>query len=170
VGDRDRIEPLVLERSSLTARGVEELPDPRREVALRQEQAVGAVEGGRSPKRLHPPDLLAERLEIGDPLFRGSRTLLAAIVLFNLANVTFFSAALPGPEELLARHPAALAPLVLAQIVVTLVVVGVRARSGSRAAASAEPSRSGPPRAAGPHRPSLPGAVSVGAPGTKGLP
>jgi hypothetical protein len=102
-------------------------------------------------------------------VFRGSRTLLAAILPFNLANVTFFSAALPGPEELLARHPAALARLVLAQIVVTLVVVGVLARSGSRAAASAEPSRSGTPRAAGPHRPSLPGAVSVGAPGTKGL-
>lgn len=62
-------------------------------------------------------------------VFRGSRALLAVVVGFNLADVTFFSAALPGPEELLANHPLGLVGIVLAQIVVTLLVVGVLATS-----------------------------------------
>jgi len=57
-------------------------------------------------------------------IFRGSRVLLAAIVGFNMANLSFFSAALPGPEELLANHPTALVLVILVQIVVTLLVVG----------------------------------------------
>ena len=61
-------------------------------------------------------------------IFRGSRALLAIIVGFNVANITFFSAALPGPEELLANHPTAVVLVVLAQIAVTLTVVGVLAR------------------------------------------
>lgn len=56
-------------------------------------------------------------------IFRGSRALLAVIVGFNVANLSFFSAALPGPEELLANHPTALVLLVLVQIVVTLGLV-----------------------------------------------
>ncbi len=56
-------------------------------------------------------------------MFRGSRALLAVIVGFNVANVSFFSAALPGPEELLANRPTDLVLLVLVQIVVTLGLV-----------------------------------------------
>ena len=70
-------------------------------------------------------------------IFRGSRTLLAVILGFNLANVSFFSAALPGPEELLANHPTAVVLVVLAQIVVTLLVVGWLARPPRPAPASA---------------------------------
>ena len=68
-------------------------------------------------------------------IFRGSRTLLAVIVGFNLANLSFFSAALPGPEELLASRPAAVVLVVLAQIIVTLVAVGWLAREPSPAPA-----------------------------------
>ena len=58
-------------------------------------------------------------------IYRGGRALFWVIVGFNLANITFFSAALPGPEELLANHPTGVVLVVLAQIVVTLVLVGV---------------------------------------------
>jgi hypothetical protein len=68
-------------------------------------------------------------------LYRGSGALLALIVGFNLANITFFSTALPGPEELLAGHPTAVVLVVLAQIAVTLALVGLlagRSRRGER--------------------------------------
>ncbi len=61
-------------------------------------------------------------------IYRGSRALLATIVLFNLANLSMFSAALPGPEELLPNRPLLLPALILAQIVVTLVLTGLLAR------------------------------------------
>ena len=61
-------------------------------------------------------------------VYRGSRGLLAVIVLFNLANLSFFSAAVPGPEQYLAGRPLLVVTLVLAQIVVTLVLVGILAR------------------------------------------
>ena len=38
-------------------------------------------------------------------VYRGNRPLLAIVVLGNLANLSFFSAAIPGPEEYLARTP-----------------------------------------------------------------
>jgi hypothetical protein len=57
-------------------------------------------------------------------IFRGGRALLAVIVGFNLANLTFFSAALPGPEALLANRPTAVVLVVLAQIIATLFLVG----------------------------------------------
>ncbi len=60
--------------------------------------------------------------------YRGSRGLLAVIVLFNLSNLSFFSAAIPGPEQYLAGRPLLVVSLILAQIVVTLVLVGVLAR------------------------------------------
>ena len=50
-------------------------------------------------------------------VFLGSRSLLAAIVLGNLANITLFSAAIPGPEQYLAGHPLMVVTLVFAQIV-----------------------------------------------------
>ena len=61
-------------------------------------------------------------------VYRGSRGLLAVIVLFNLANLSFFSAAVPGPEQYLAGRPLLIVTLILAQIVVTLVLVGILAR------------------------------------------
>jgi len=65
-------------------------------------------------------------------IFRGSRALLLVIVGFNLANISFFSAALPGPEELLANRPLAVVLVVLAQIVITLLLVRVLARDSRR--------------------------------------
>jgi hypothetical protein len=65
-------------------------------------------------------------------IFRGSWALLAVIVGFNLANITFFSVALPGPEELLANRPTAVVLVVLAQIAVTLALVGVLAMRSRR--------------------------------------
>jgi hypothetical protein len=62
-------------------------------------------------------------------IYRGGRALFGVIVGFNLANITFFSAALPGPEELLANHPTGIVLVVFAQIVATLVLVGTFATS-----------------------------------------
>jgi hypothetical protein len=61
-------------------------------------------------------------------VFRGSRALLAMIVLFNVANASMFFAAIPGPEELLPDRPLLLPLLVLAQIAVTLTATGLLAR------------------------------------------
>jgi hypothetical protein len=57
-------------------------------------------------------------------IYRGSGSLLAAIVLGNLANLSLFSAAIPGPEQFLAGHPLWVVTLVFAQIVVMLALVG----------------------------------------------
>jgi membrane-bound metal-dependent hydrolase YbcI (DUF457 family) len=64
-------------------------------------------------------------------VYRGSGSLLALIVLGNLANITLFSAAIPGPEEFLAGHPLLVVTLVFVQIVTTLALVGVFARRPS---------------------------------------
>jgi hypothetical protein len=61
-------------------------------------------------------------------VYRGSRSLLAMIVLGNLANITLFSAAIPGPEQYLAGHPLMVVTFVLVQIVATLVLIHVLAR------------------------------------------
>jgi len=61
-------------------------------------------------------------------VYRGSRSLLAMIILGNLANITLFSAEIPGPEQYLAGHPLMLVTLIAVQIVVTLVLVDVLAR------------------------------------------
>jgi hypothetical protein len=61
-------------------------------------------------------------------VYQGSRPLLAVIILGNLANITLFSAAIPGPEHYLTGHPLIVVTMVLMQIVVTLVLVGVLAR------------------------------------------
>jgi membrane-bound metal-dependent hydrolase YbcI (DUF457 family) len=53
-------------------------------------------------------------------IYRGSGSLLAMLVLGNLANITLFSAEIPGPEQYLAGHPLMVVTLVFAQIVVTL--------------------------------------------------
>jgi membrane-bound metal-dependent hydrolase YbcI (DUF457 family) len=56
-------------------------------------------------------------------VYRGRRPLLAMIVLGNLANITFFSAAIPGPESYMAGHPLVLVTVIFVQIVATLVLV-----------------------------------------------
>jgi hypothetical protein len=53
-------------------------------------------------------------------IYRGSGSLLAMLVLGNLANITLFSAEVPGPEQYLAGHPLMVVTLVFVQIVVTL--------------------------------------------------
>ncbi len=60
-------------------------------------------------------------------VYKGRAALLAVIALGNFANLSFLSAAIPGPEEHLAGHPLALVTVVFAQIVITLVLVGVLA-------------------------------------------
>src|SRR5215510_7786404 len=58
-------------------------------------------------------------------VYRGSRALLAMITLGNLANITLFSAAIPGPEQYLAGHPLLVVTFVFVQIVVTLALIKV---------------------------------------------
>jgi membrane-bound metal-dependent hydrolase YbcI (DUF457 family) len=60
-------------------------------------------------------------------VYRGSKALLALIVIANLANLSFFSPTIPGPENYLAGRPLLVVMLVFAQIVITLVLVGVLA-------------------------------------------
>ena len=55
---------------------------------------------------------------------RGGAGLFALISLGRLANDSFFSPAIAGPEEYLAGRPMLLVTVVLVQIVVTLVLVG----------------------------------------------
>ncbi|HKH72074.1 MAG TPA: hypothetical protein VKA59_12030 [Vicinamibacterales bacterium] len=61
-------------------------------------------------------------------VYQGSRSLGAMIVLGNLANVTLFSAAIPGPEQYLAGHPLLVVTFVFVQIVATLTPIGVLAQ------------------------------------------
>jgi membrane-bound metal-dependent hydrolase YbcI (DUF457 family) len=67
-------------------------------------------------------------------VYRGGLGLLALIAIGNLANLSFLSAAIPGPEQYLARHPLLVVTVVFAQIIVTLLLVALLARrtAGSR--------------------------------------
>jgi hypothetical protein len=58
-------------------------------------------------------------------IYGGGKGLLALVVLGNLANISLFSAAVPGPESLLAGRPMLVVVFVLTQIVVTLLLVGI---------------------------------------------
>jgi membrane-bound metal-dependent hydrolase YbcI (DUF457 family) len=58
-------------------------------------------------------------------IYRGSRALLAVVVAGNLANISFFFASIPGPEQFLAGRPLLVVTLVFAQIVTMLVLVGI---------------------------------------------
>ena len=53
-------------------------------------------------------------------VFRGTSALLALIVGFNLANVSLFFRAIPGPEDLMAGRPLLLVTVILVQIIATL--------------------------------------------------
>jgi len=63
-------------------------------------------------------------------IYRGGPGLFALISLGNLANLSFFSPAIPGPEEYLAGRPMLLVTVIFVQIVVTLALVGVLAHPG----------------------------------------
>src|SRR5262249_14145945 len=65
-------------------------------------------------------------------IYRGSRGLLALIVIFNLANLSFFSASIPGPESILAGRPLLVVTVVFIQIILTLVLVGIFAQKPTR--------------------------------------
>lgn len=76
--------------------------------------------------------LLAFGLELGFALacwriYRGSPRLLAAIVLFNLANLTMFVPSIAGLEAHMAGQPLLITLVIGAQIAVTLLVVGLLA-------------------------------------------
>jgi len=58
-------------------------------------------------------------------IYRGSRALLAVLVVGNLANISFFFAGIPGPEQFLAGRPMLVVTLVFVQIVTMLVLVGL---------------------------------------------
>jgi hypothetical protein len=60
--------------------------------------------------------------------YRGGPGLLAVIVLFNLANLSLLSPAVPGPEEFLAGRPMLVVTVIAAQIAATLTLVGVFSR------------------------------------------
>jgi membrane-bound metal-dependent hydrolase YbcI (DUF457 family) len=61
-------------------------------------------------------------------VYRGGSGLLALMVIGNLANLSFLSPAIPGPEQYLAGRPLVLVTVIFVQIVVTLVLVGFLAR------------------------------------------
>lgn len=61
-------------------------------------------------------------------IFGGRTGLLIFVVLGNLANLSLFSAAIPGPERFLAGRPLLVVSFVFVQIVVALILVGVLSR------------------------------------------
>lgn len=65
-------------------------------------------------------------------IYRGGRGLLALVVLGNLANLSLFSAAIPGPEAFLAGRPLMVVTLIALQIIVTLALTGMLARRRPR--------------------------------------
>lgn len=65
-------------------------------------------------------------------IWRGTPGLLALIVLFNLANLSMFSASIPGPEQWLAGKPGLIVAVIAGQIAVTLFLVGWLARRDKR--------------------------------------
>jgi len=66
-------------------------------------------------------------------VYRGGPGLLALITIGNLANLSIFSADIPGPEQYLAGRPLLLVTFIFVQIVVSLVLVGILARRDGEA-------------------------------------
>jgi hypothetical protein len=58
-------------------------------------------------------------------IYEGGRALLAIIVLFNAANLSLLSPAVPGPESLLANRPTLIVLFISVQILITLLLVGL---------------------------------------------
>jgi hypothetical protein len=65
-------------------------------------------------------------------VYGGRWGLLALISVGNLANLSFLSPAIPGPEQYLAGRPMLVVSVIFVQIVTTLLLVGVLARRSSR--------------------------------------
>ncbi len=61
-------------------------------------------------------------------VFRGSKALLAVIIVFNLGALSFYSPLIPGPEHLLAGHPKIFAAIIGVHIILGLIAVGFFAR------------------------------------------
>ena len=59
--------------------------------------------------------------------YRRSRGLLVLIVVANLANLSFLSSTIPGPEQFFAGRPLLLVTAIFAQIMITLTLVGILA-------------------------------------------
>jgi hypothetical protein len=58
-------------------------------------------------------------------VYRGNWALFWIILIFNLANASFFVKTIPGPEKLLANRPMLITAVVALQIIVTAVLVGL---------------------------------------------
>lgn len=58
-------------------------------------------------------------------IYGGSWSLLATIILFNLANLSMFFRTIPGIERKMADKPRLITSVVFLQIVITLILVGV---------------------------------------------
>jgi membrane-bound metal-dependent hydrolase YbcI (DUF457 family) len=58
-------------------------------------------------------------------IYRGSPALLLVVVAGNLADISFFFAGIPGPEQFLAGRPLLVVTLILGQIITMLVLVGL---------------------------------------------
>jgi membrane-bound metal-dependent hydrolase YbcI (DUF457 family) len=76
----------------------------------------------------HP--MVAFTLEIGYGLvcwwiYKGGWALFTTIVVFNLANISMFSPAVTGIEKKMANRPLFITTVILAQIFVTLTLVGI---------------------------------------------
>ncbi len=69
-------------------------------------------------------------------VYGGRKSLLAVIVIFNLANLSMFSSSIAGPEAYMVDRPFLLTTVIFIQIVATLLLVGLFSgkRSSSRAA------------------------------------
>jgi hypothetical protein len=65
--------------------------------------------------------------------FRGSKALLAAIVVFNLGALSFYSPAIPGPEQFMAGMPAVFVAFIGGHIAMGLFAIWYFARSTWRA-------------------------------------
>ena len=58
-------------------------------------------------------------------IYNGGWALLTVIVLFNVANISMFSSAITGIEKRMANRPLLITTVILAQILVTLTLVGI---------------------------------------------
>jgi len=58
-------------------------------------------------------------------IYGGSIALLAVILLFNLANLPMFVAAIPGAKQKMTNRPLLITSVVFVQIIVTLILVGL---------------------------------------------
>jgi hypothetical protein len=58
-------------------------------------------------------------------IYRGGWALLITIVVFNLANISMFSRAVVGIERRMANRPSLIAVVIFAQILVTMILVGI---------------------------------------------